>query len=348
MQTIVVLAVLVAAAMASPLGEHHGTTKINQSLNLEWTMYKERHGKEYSSADEELARRVAWEDNLKIIESHNRLYAIGLKKYRLGATKFADMTNQEYRQMVLMKNKIDAATLVQKNLHQTLGHMGENPTAPMPKSVDWRKEGYVTGIKDQGQCGSCWSFSTTGSVEGQHFKATGKLVSLSEKNLMDCSGPEGNQSCDGGLMDQAFEYIIKNKGIDTEASYPYVPEDGRCKYNKANIGATISSYKDIPTGDEMSLASAIATVGPISVAIDASQSSFQLYDSGVYDEPACSSTQLDHGVLAVGYGTDQSGGDYYIVKNSWGVSWGMSGYIWMSRNKDNQCGIATASSYPIV
>eukprot|EP01098_Paradermamoeba_levis_P000572 TRINITY_DN105_c0_g1_i4.p1 TRINITY_DN105_c0_g1~~TRINITY_DN105_c0_g1_i4.p1 ORF type:complete len:196 (-),score=90.15 TRINITY_DN105_c0_g1_i4:100-687(-) len=190
------------------------------------------------------------------------------------------------------------------------------------------------------------SFSTTRSVEGAWFLKTNRLVSLSEQNLVDCSTAQGNNGCGGGLMDYAFTYIIQNGGIDTEASYPYTATDGTCHYKAANRGATISKYTDVPSGSESGLQAAVA-LQPVSVAIDASHSSFQFYSTGVYYEPNCSSDQLDHGVLAVGYGTD-NGKAYWLVKNSWNSSWGDKGYIKMSRNRSNNCGISTAASFPTI
>lgn len=218
----------------------------------------------------------------------------------------------------------------------------------VPNKIDWRQQGAVTPVKDQGQCGSCWAFSATGALEGQHFRKTNRLVSLSEQNLVDCSKDYGNDGCNGGLMDNAFKYINVNKGIDTETSYPYEAKDDTCRYNLNDVGAEDKGFVDIPSGNEKKLKEAVATVGPVSVAIDAANPSFQLYASGVYFEPQCSSENLDHGVLAVGYGTDKKSGDYWLVKNSWGDSWGDDGYIKMSRNKENNCGIATQASYPLV
>lgn len=149
-------------------------------------------------------------------------------------------------------------------------------------------------------------------------------------------------------MDTSFAYIRDNNGVDTEESYPYEAVDGQCRFNPNTVGAVDSGFVDIPTGDEEALKAAVATVGPIAVGIDAGHSSFQFYHDGVYFEEQCSTNYLDHAVLAVGYGTEADGTDYWIVKNSWGLSWGEDGYLKMSRNRNNNCGIATLSSYPLV
>ena len=286
-----------------------------------------------------MRRNTIWQSNKKYIETHNaNADKFG---FTLGMNGFGDLENHEvvaifngYRQEM-------------KNLSNSKAVFRANPNIKIAASTDWREEGAVTGVKNQGQCGSCWSFSATGSLEGQHFLKKGTLVSLSEQNLVDCSTKYGNHGCEGGLMDNAFRYIKANGGIDTEASYPYQAHDELCRFKEANVGATDSSYVDIPQGDEDALTQAIASVGPISVAIDASKTTFHYYKEGVYSDSLCSSTKLDHGVLAVGYGT-QDGQDYYIVKNSWGDAWGLQGYILMSRNNENNCGIATQASYPVV
>jgi cathepsin L len=332
--TCLVLAICFYAVTALP-----HSSKVDSSLNSAWEDYKTTFGKTYDEQFETV-RRMIWEENLEKVREHNLQYDMGHKSYALGMNEFADMTFAEFKAKFLgfrqLKNNETAQTFL------TPLNMDDLPT-----EVDWRKKGYVTPVKNQAQCGSCWAFSTTGSLEGQHFRKTGKLVSLSEQQLVDCSGNYGNMGCNGGLMDNAFQYIKANGGLDTEESYPYTARNGRCHFNPNTIGATVTGYVDVPQGDENALKKASATVGPISVAIDASHSSFQLYSHGVYSEPECSSTQLDHGVLVVGYGSED-GSDYWLVKNSWGPSWGMNGYIMMSRNSDNQCGIATQASYPTV
>jgi cathepsin L len=293
--------------------------------------WKAKHSKQYQNEKEHVHRLTAFAKNARFV--HN--WDAEARGFQVGLNAFADLHNHEFRAMF---NGMNITKFAPANLADT--------PLTAPATQDWSKKGAVTGVKNQGQCGSCWSFSTTGSVEGRHFLSTGKLVSLSEQNLVDCSVPQGNQGCNGGLMDQAFQYIIQNKGIDTEKSYPYTATGpNQCRFSASNVGATIGSYTDVSTGSEIALQNAVGAA-PVSVAIDASHESFQLYTSGIYNEPACSSSQLDHGVLAVGYNSLGAGSDYWIVKNSWGTGWGQNGYIWMTRNQNNQCGIATAASFP--
>jgi cathepsin L len=333
---IVVLAAILACASAASLSAHDDSAV--------WAEYKSFHAKAYPSDEAEAERRAIWTANLEMIREHNLQADLGHHSYKLGMNKYGDMTHAEFTAQMNGFN----STRTSKTASPVSGSLFMTPAnVQVPDEIDWRKKGYVTPIKDQGQCGSCWAFSTVASLEGQHFKKTGNLVSLSEQNLVDCSQKFGNMGCDGGLMDQGFQYIKANHGLDTEASYPYTAQDNRCKFSANNVGATDTGFTDIPQGDEASLTAALATVGPISVAIDASQPSFQFYSSGVYTEQFCSSVMLDHGVTAVGYGT-LGDKDYYIVKNSWGVSWGMEGYILMARNADNRCGIASEASYPLV
>jgi len=301
-----------------------------ETLFVSWIT---QHNKVYAH-DEFQNRFQIFRKNAMYIESFNKKNL----SFSLAINQFADLTTEEFNKLTkglrpIERLSSDAKTPVQPNV---------------PASWDWRTKNAVVQIKNQGQCGSCWAFSTTGSVEGSRAINTGQLISLSEQQLVDCSGSYGNQGCRGGLMDNAFQYIIANGGLDSEDSYPYTAQDGSCQYNPATCATTISGYKDVNAGDENDLLNSVYNIGPVSVAIDASHSSFQFYSGGVYYEPSCSASQLDHGVLAIGYGTDSaSGSDYWIVKNSWGTSWGMSGFIWMSRNKNNNCGIATAASYPI-
>ncbi|XP_055332692.1 procathepsin L-like [Paramacrobiotus metropolitanus] len=335
-------ACLHALSLSALIRDESSNQVTEDGILFDWHKFKSFHVKEYDGAEDPVRRKVYLRNSQRILQ-HNKEYAQGLHSYKLEMNHYGDIEPQEFRKIMNgLKRNYNESKSTTHSLFLTPSNV------QIPDTVDWRQKGYVTPVKNQGQCGSCWAFSSTGALEGQHFKKSGKLVSLSEQQLVDCSGKYGNEGCNGGLMDQAFDYIKDNKGLDTETSYPYEAKDKKCRFKKDTIGATDSGHMDVtPIGDEGKLKEAVATVGPISVAIDASHETFQFYSKGVYDEKSCSSEDLDHGVLAVGYGTED-GKDYWLVKNSWGEEWGDDGYIKMVRNKKNQCGIATAASYPLV
>lgn len=307
-------------------------------VNEEWEAWKLKHGKSYETPVDEKFRMKVYMENKAKIARHNQRAHNGEHTYFLAMNHFGDLFHHEF------VNQVNGYRMDLKNKSRSVGATFIRPAhVELPTEVDWRSKGAVTPVKNQGQCGSCWSFSATGSLEGQHFRKTGKLVSLSEQNLVDCSVKYGNNGCNGGLMDYAFQYVKDNGGIDTESSYPYEGHDDSCHFKKTSVGADDKGFVDVTAGDEEALAAAVATVGPVSVAIDASHQSFQFYSHGIYNEPNCDATALDHGVLAVGYGPG-----YWLVKNSWDTVWGEEGYIKMTRDGSNQCGIASSASYPLV
>jgi cathepsin L len=299
-----------------------------------------RYNKHYDRADV-LYRYNVFKANVDKIETHNA----EKHSYTLGMNRFGDMPFREFHAKYTGYKHRKGENVQSKHAPaRSDSHVQDNP-----KSLDWRtKNGTVTEVKDQGQCGSCWAFSATGAMEGAVFLAKGNPVDLSEQQLVDCSGPQGNQGCDGGLMDQAFQYVIANGGISGETDYPYVAETNECQDPLPASIATISDFKDVKNNSDSDLENAVA-IGPVSVAIEADQESFQFYQSGVFDDPDCGD-ELDHGVLVVGYDVSEDNKRYWIVKNSWGDDWGDKGYILMVRSADGEegeCGINMAASYPI-
>ena len=298
-----------------------------------FNIYLEEYDKSYNTS-EYWTRYYIFEKNYDYIYVHNAKN----KTYQLGINNFTDVSKEEFKSIYLTGLK-KTNVPIEKEYHKY-------DNSHIPNSIDWRADSLVTNVKDQGQCGSCWAFSAVGTMEGQHAKKK-NLVSLSEQNLIDCSFNFGNEGCGGGWPSDAMDYVIKNDGLDTEDTYKYEAEDDSCRYNKTDSGATISKVIYVPPNNMTLLYHSIATIGPISVAIDA-EGDFQMYSSGIYETTECSNEYLDHAVLVVGYGVSSKGKKYYIVKNSWGSDWGMNGYIYYSADIENMCGIENNATYPKV
>ena len=309
-------------------------TKIPYFTKLdEYNSFIRKFDRNYNSS-EYWYRYHIFEKNMDYIGESNKKD----KPYKLGVNNFTDMTLGEFKNVYLRLN-ISANSISHKSNYRYI-HKS------IPQNIDWRAGGLVTNVKDQGQCGSCWAFSAIGTLEGQHAKKYGSLVSLSEQNLVDCAYNYTCQGCDGGWPDMALQYVIDNKGVDTEIGYPYQAIDESCNYTNSSIGANATKVVRLPAGNMTMLYNAIGNIGPISVALDA-EADFQMYSSGIFNSTECSSEMLDHAVLAIGYGV-LNGSRYLIIKNSWGASWGMNGYIYFSTSIDNMCGIAQHTSYPVV
>jgi len=303
------------------------------ALDEKWENYKLQFNKQYT-AEEEESRYQTWKKATTEIDIHNAQYD---KTFEQGVNQFTDMTDEEFA-----ADYLSGYQPRPESDEDTTPWLPSNE--PIPNAVDWREHGMVTEIKNQGRCGSCYSFSATGALEGQWKKKTGRLVSMSEQQIVDCSTRYGNHGCHGGRFQSSWRYIRDAGGIVAESSYPYHPRQGFCN-KRGQVVAKVTGVHDIPHNDERALTQALAQVGPISVAIDASPSSFRRYRSGVHYSANC--RHPNHAVLAVGYGTE-NGQDYYLVKNSWGTMYGMGGYVKMARNRNNNCCIAMDTSFPTV
>ncbi|KAM2334079.1 hypothetical protein ACFXTH_011674 [Malus domestica] len=308
-----------------------------------WDLYERWRSHHTISHDlgEKRKRFNIFKENVKHVHKVNQMS----KPYKLKLNKFADMTNHEFA-----SSYAGSKVSHYRSLHGSRRATGftHGMTDDLPASVDWRKSGAVTGVKDQGKCGSCWAFSTVVAVEGINQIKTKQLVSLSEQELVDCNR-DPNKGCEGGLMEKAFEFIKKNGGITTEQNYPYRASDNPCDSSKMMNSplVQIDGYENVPENDENALMKAVANQ-PVSVALDAGGTDFQFYAEGVMNGDC--GTELNHGVAVVGYGETQDGTKYWIVKNSWGVEWGEKGYLRIQRGVDKEggmCGIALEPSYPM-
>jgi len=310
-----------------------------ERARAEFERFELRFGRAYATSQERAFRFGVFRKRLERIEQVNA----ERRPYQLGVNKFTDQTTEELHRR-LMAPQDCSATNANDEAIEARAHRTQNA------SVDWRDQGVVTAVKDQGNCGSCYAFSTTGAVESAYAIKYGKenIRTLSEQQIIDCAGDFGDMGCNGGLPSQSFQYIMSNKGIDTEDSYPYEGVDGNpCRYEVANIGANVVNEMNITEGDESGITDAVANVGPVSIAFDVEDDFFS-YSSGIYSSTQCGNkpTDVNHAVLVVGYGTD-SGNPYWIIKNSWGTDFGMDGYFWMAKDV-NMCGIADCAAYPVI
>ncbi|KXG35943.1 ervatamin-B [Sorghum bicolor] len=319
-----------------------------------------RHGRLYADAGEKQRRLEVYRRNVALVETFNSMSNGG---YRLADNKFADLTNEEFRAKMLgfgrppPHGRATGHTTTPGTVACIGSGLGRRYSDELPKSVDWREKGAVAPVKNQGECGSCWAFSAVAAIEGINQIKNGKLVSLSEQELVDCDTKA--IGCAGGYMSWAFEFVMNNSGLTTERNYPYQGMNGACQTPKLKESAvSISGYVNVTASSEPDLLRA-AAAQPVSVAVDAGSFVWQLYGGGVFTGPC--TADLNHGVTVVGYGETQRDTDgdgtgvpgqkYWIVKNSWGPEWGDAGYILMQREASvasGLCGIALLPSYPVM
>jgi cathepsin H len=330
---------------------------IAASSPLTFDEWLKGHDKSYPTAADRAQRQLDWLENWSSVEKHNLAYEAGYSSFAMTMdSPFADLTAESFSAKYLMDPQDCSATT-----HTSSGSIKKRTDTNMDGPIDWRTKGIMTPIKNQGHCGSCWTFSTTGCLEAHLCLANKKdcthWTGLAEQQLVDCAGDFNNNGCSGGLPSQAFEYIKYSGGLEFETSYPYIAnETGTCSaWDGEDAVAKVQEVFNITSGDEDDLQHAVATVGPVSIAYQVSPD-FRLYSHGVYDsynattnQTMCHDTPMDvnHAVVAVGLDKTADGVPFYIIRNSWGTSWGMEGHFWMKRG-ENLCGVSDCASFPLV
>jgi KDEL-tailed cysteine endopeptidase len=331
------------ASLFTVFGYENGVRGSFLGDNVEWkqfTSFQERFVKKYQTLEELETRFQIFRENLRSIVLHN---LDTTQNFTMGINQFTDLTPEEFKAQYISGLKSSVTSSGCKTFSSS--------ASGTPAFLDWRTKNAVTSVKDQGQCGSCWTFSATGAIEGAWAISSGKLLDLSEQQLVECAGLRyGSMGCNGGQIDGAFKYVIDNEGQCSLASYPYVSGNGKSgSCQKCSSVATISSCSDVKSNDQLSLKAAVAQQ-PVAIAIEADTRYFQSYSSGILTSSSCG-TNLDHGVLIVGYGAENSQ-DYWLVKNSWGITWGDKGYVKIARSSSTNdagiCGIAMEPSFPSV
>lgn len=380
----ILIAALAAFALSSWLIIQKAEALTGDDLEA-WENFKLKYNKTYESPEEEAGRQRIFLENKRYIEAHNSRAG---ESFTQGINPLSDLTTEEInrtrngfrlyndtldqvqpqdpqsdlidRLMRIVNSTLSLQQQLQLNGSTTGNtiYLAPNSSNPLNRGwfedlfsaaqVDWRASGRVSRVKDQGACGSCWAYSTIGALESI-LASQGREVLLSEQNLVDCSRKYGNHGCNGGLMVPALRYV-RDFGIMKSTDYPYTGKDETCKFKSKQSVMSVRGAMILPRGNEALLRLALSVSGPLPVAIDAGPRSFHHYRAGVYNDPACRNTgsALNHAVLLVGYGTDRLGGDYWLLKNSWGLKWGENGYIKVARNRRNLCGIASYAVLPIV